>query len=109
MSVQIDDPSFVHPSAKIGNNVSIGRFCHIGPDVTIKDDVRILPNAYIDGHTTIDEGCIIYPFASIGAPCQDLKFKGERTFVRIGAHTTVRESVTINTFRTYSRKYQRQV
>ena len=96
MSVQIDDPAFVHPSAKIGNHVSIGRFCHIGPNVTLHDNVKIMPNVYMDGYTDIGEGCTIFPFASIGTACQDLKYRGERTFVKIGANTTIRESVTVN-------------
>ncbi|MBN1522109.1 MAG: acyl-ACP--UDP-N-acetylglucosamine O-acyltransferase [Candidatus Aureabacteria bacterium] len=96
MTVNIDDPAFVHPSAKIGKNVSIGRFSHIGPHVILLDNVTVMPNVYIDGHTTVEKGCILYPFASIGAPCQDLKYRGERTFVKIGPHTTIRESVTIN-------------
>ena len=96
MRVQIDTPSYVHPEAKIGNNTKIGRFCYIGPNVILKENVTVKPHAYIDGYTIIDDGCIIYPFASIGTACQDLKFKGERTFVRIGKNTTIRESVTVN-------------
>ena len=96
MSVHIDDPSFVHPSAQIASNVSIGRFSHIGANVIINNNVTVMPNVFIDGYTTIEEGCTIYPFASIGTACQDLKYKGERTYVKIGSHTTIRESVTVN-------------
>jgi len=96
MPLQIEQPSFVHPNAKLGKNVKIGRFVHIGPNVTIEDEVEVYPNVYIDGHTIIKSGCKIYPFSSIGAGCQDLKYKGEKTFVVIGRNTTIRECVTIN-------------
>jgi len=96
MSVKIDSPSFIHSSANIGKNVAVGRFCHIGPNVFIGDNVTIMPNVFIDGFTTIGNGCTVYPFASIGAFCQDLKFKGEKTYVKIGNNTTIRECVTIN-------------
>ena len=96
MTANIEEPTFIHPLAKIGHNVLIGRFCHIGPNVTLNDGVKIMSHVVIDGHTTIEGGCVIYPFASIGTACQDLKFTGERTFVKIGHGTTIRESVTIN-------------
>lgn len=96
MPVQIEQPSFVHPSAKLGKGVKIGRFSHIGENVIIGDNVEIYPNVYIDGYTTIGDNCKIYPFASLGAGCQDLKYKGEKTFVVIGKGTTIRECVTIN-------------
>jgi len=50
----------------------------------------------LDGHTTLGQGCAIFPFAAIGTQTQDLKFKGGLTFVQIGDHTTLREYVTVN-------------
>ena len=60
------------------------------------DNVTIKSHAYIDGHTTIGDGTTIYPMASIGTRTQDLKFRGEKTFVKIGKHCQIREFVTIN-------------
>src|SRR5581483_1151786 len=51
---------------------------------------------YIDGHTIIGEGTVIWPSASIGTKTQDLKFKGEKTYVIIGKNCEIREFVTIN-------------
>jgi UDP-N-acetylglucosamine acyltransferase len=96
VSSQIDKTAFIHSSAKIGRDVSIGRNCFVGPEVVIKDKVSLMPGAYIDSCTIIEESCIIYPFASLGCACQDLKYKGEKSFVRIGAGTTIRECVTVN-------------
>lgn len=94
--------SNIHPSAiveagaKIGNNVTIEAFAVVKSNVTINDDVTIKSFAYIDGFTTIGQGTVIYPSASIGTKAQDLKFKGEKTYVDIGKYCEIREFVTIN-------------
>jgi len=92
----------IHPStiieegAQIGNNVSIGAFCHIGPNVEIGDDNTIASHVVIEGHTKIGSGNHIYQFASIGAAPQSLAYDGEPTEVSIGDNNILREYVTIN-------------
>ena len=96
MSNNIHSLAVVEDGAVIGKNVTIEPFAVVKNNVTLKDNVIIKSHAYIDGHTTIGEGSIIWPGASIGTKTQDKKFRGERTFVRIGKNTEVREYVTIN-------------
>lgn len=92
----------IHPSAiveagaKIGANVIIEPFAVVKANVTLEDNVVIKSHAYIDGYTTIGEGTVIYPSASIGTKTQALKFRGERTYVKIGKNCEIREFVTIN-------------
>jgi UDP-N-acetylglucosamine acyltransferase len=86
----------VEKGAVIGLNVTIEPFAVVKANVILKDHVTIKSHAYIDGYTTIGEGTTIYPSASIGTKTQDLKFKGEKTFVEIGRHCQIREFVTIN-------------
>ncbi|MEI6092202.1 MAG: acyl-ACP--UDP-N-acetylglucosamine O-acyltransferase [bacterium] len=94
--------SLVHPTAivdknaKIGNDVSIGPYSIIGPNVQIGNGTKLEAHVVIDGHTTIGENNKIAPFASIGQPPQDLKYKGEPTRVLIGNENLIREYVTIN-------------
>ena len=88
--------AFVEPGAKIGKNVTIEAFAVVKCTVTLEDHVIIKSHAYIDGNTTIGEGTIIYPSASIGTKTQDLKFRGEKTYVVIGKNCEIREFVTIN-------------
>lgn len=94
--------SYIHPAAiiesgaKIGNNVTIEAYAVIKGTVILEDNVVIKSHAYIDGHTTIGEGTIIWPSASIGTKTQDLKFRGEKTFVVIGKNCEIREFTTIN-------------
>lgn len=92
----------IHPLAYVEEGAIIGEGCIIEPfavvksTVILKEKVTIKAHAYIDGYTTIGEGCTIWPSASIGTKTQDLKFKGEKTFVTIGKNTEIREFVTIN-------------
>lgn len=88
--------AFVEPGATIGENVTVEPFAVVKSTVTLADHVVIKSHAYIDGHTTIGEGTIVYPSASIGTKTQDLKYRGEKTFVTIGKRCEIREFVTIN-------------
>ena len=88
--------AYVHPQAKIANNVVIEPF------VTIHKNVEIGEGTWIGSHVTIMEGarigknCRIFPGAVISAIPQDLKYRGEDTIVRIGENVTIREFVTVN-------------
>ncbi len=93
---KIHSLAYIEDGADIGKNVTIEPFAVIKKNVILKDNVVIKSHAYIDGYTTIGEGTVIYPSASIGTKTQDLKFKGEKTFVTIGKNCEIREYVTIN-------------
>jgi UDP-N-acetylglucosamine acyltransferase len=92
----VDPSARVHPSATIGEGTMIGPHCTIGPDVTIGRRCVIGASAVIDGWTEIGDRTRVFPMASIGLAPQDLKYKGERTRLVIGADNTFREFVTIN-------------
>ncbi|PIS02609.1 MAG: acyl-[acyl-carrier-protein]--UDP-N-acetylglucosamine O-acyltransferase [Chlamydiae bacterium CG10_big_fil_rev_8_21_14_0_10_42_34] len=92
----IHPQAIVEPGAKIGKNVTIEPFAVVKCNVTLEDHVVIKSHAYIDGNTTIGEGTVIWPGASIGTKTQDLKFRGEKTYVVIGKRCEIREFVTIN-------------
>ena len=88
--------AYVHPDAKIADNVVIEPFVSIDHDVEIGAGTRIGSSVTILPGTRIGKNCIIFPGAVIGAIPQDLKFKGEYTTVKIGDNNTIREFVTIN-------------
>lgn len=92
----IHPSAIIEPGAKIGKNVTIEAYAVIKGTVTLEDNVVIKSHAYIDGNTTIGDGTVIWPSASIGTKTQDLKFKGEKTYVIIGKNCEIREFVTIN-------------
>ena len=92
----IDPSAHVSPTARIGEGTTVGPNCVIGPDVTIGRRCVIGASAIVDGWTEIADDTQIYPMASIGLAPQDLKYKGERTRLRIGSRNIFREFVTIN-------------
>lgn len=92
----IHPTAIVSPEALIEEGVEVGPYTVIGPDVRIGNGTVVGPHAVIEGPTRIGAGCRIFQFASIGAPPQDLKFKGERCDVIIGNNNTIREFVTIH-------------
>ena len=92
----IHNSSVIDKQAKIGKNVTIGPFCYVGPKVLISDNVELISNVHIEGNTKLGKGTKIFPFASIGTPPQDLKYKGETNSLEIGENNVIREYVTIN-------------
>ena len=92
----INKNSEIHKDAKISKTADIGPYVVIGPNVEIGENVKIHSHVNISGDTKINNGNIIYPFASIGSDPQDLKYKGESTKLEIGANNIIREYVTIN-------------
>ena len=88
--------SIVDTKAKIKNNVKIGPFCFVGPEVELEDDVELVSNVHIEGNTRIGKGTKIFPFASLGTQPQDLKFNNEKNSLVIGENNQIREYVTIN-------------
>lgn len=93
---KIHPTAIIEDGAQIGENVEIEPYAIIKKDVVLHDHVVVKSHAYIEGHTTIGEGTVIWPSVSIGTQTQDLKFGGERTYVKIGKHCHIREFVTIN-------------
>ena len=89
-------PAYIHPEAKIGENVEIAPFVFIDKNVVIGDNNKIMANANILYGSRIGNGNTIFPGAVIGAIPQDLKFRGEETTAEIGNNNTIRENVTIN-------------
>lgn len=88
--------AYVHPDAKIANNVVIEPFSTISRDVEIGEGTWIGPNVTIMEGARIGKNCKIFPGSVISAEPQDLKYKGEKTFAYIGDNTVIRECVTIN-------------
>lgn len=88
--------AYVHPDAKVADNVVIEPFVSIDRDVVIGEGSRIGSSVTILSGTRIGKNCSIFPGAVIGAIPQDLKFRGEYTTVEIGDNNTIREFVTIH-------------
>ena len=92
----IHKTAIIAETSKIADNVEIGPYSIIGPKVKIANNTKIHSHVSIIGDTSIGKGNEIFPFASIGTPPQDLKYKGEKNSIIIGDNNKFREYVNIN-------------
>lgn len=92
----IHPTAIVESGAKLGEEVTIGPYCIVGPEVELGEGVGLTSHVVVAGRTIIGPNTRIYPFASIGHPPQDLKYKGESSRLVIGANNVIREYVTMN-------------
>jgi UDP-N-acetylglucosamine acyltransferase len=88
--------AYIHPQAKIADNVVIEPFVTIYKDVVIGEGTWIGSNVTIMDGARIGKNCRIFPGAVVSAPPQDMKYKGEASTVTIGDNTIIRECVTLN-------------
>jgi UDP-N-acetylglucosamine acyltransferase len=94
--------SNIHPTAIVGEgavlgaDVKLGPYSVVGSHTKIGDGTELMAHAVVDGYTTVGAECVIHPFARIGGPTQDLKYKGGKPGVIVGDKTVIRECVTIN-------------
>lgn len=86
----------IDPGAAIGDGCVIGPFCYIGGGVRLGAGTRLHSHVVVDGNTTVGANGEIFSFACIGKQTQDLKYKGGKAYVEIGARTTLREYVTVH-------------
>lgn len=96
MKKKIHETAIINPKAVIDTGAEIGPYCIIGRGVKIANGVKLHSHVVVEGDTEIGEGCTIHPFASIGLPPQDLKYRDEPTKTVIGKNNTIREYVTIH-------------
>ena len=96
-SASVHPGALVEPGAVIGEGCQIGPFSVIGPEVTLGRGVVVKSHAVVTGWTEVGDETVIFPFACVGEVPQDLKFKGERTRLIVGARCRIREGATLNT------------
>ena len=85
--------AYIHPEAKIGENVEIAPFVFIDKNVVIGDNNKIMANVNILYGSRIGNGNTIFPGAVIGAVPQDLKFRGEESTAESGDNNLILENV----------------
>ena len=96
MATLIADTACVDPRAELADEVEVGPYCIIGPDVRIGRGTRLIGHVCLFGATTVGEYNVVSPFTVIGGDPQDVSYQGTPTRVAIGDHNIIRESVTIN-------------
>jgi UDP-N-acetylglucosamine acyltransferase len=92
----IHPTAIIHKKAKLAEHVEVGPYAVIDESVTIGAGTKIGAHCVITGHTTLGKDNRVFSSAVVGSPPQDLKFKGEKSFLEIGDNNTIREFCTIN-------------
>lgn len=94
--MKIHPTAVVDKKAKLADDVKVGPYAIIGPDAEIGQSTEIGPHALITGYTSIGKNCRVSPGACVGTAPQDLKYKGGKSYLKIGNDNIIRECVTIN-------------
>lgn len=92
----IHHTAIIEDGATLGNDVKVGPYCVVGPEVTLGNGIELISHVVVAGDTSIGANTRIFPFASIGHCPQDLKYDGEKSRLEIGSNNLIREQVTIN-------------
>jgi UDP-N-acetylglucosamine acyltransferase len=103
-AMRIHETAIVDPGAVIGENVEIGPYAIVGENCTIGDGCVIAPRAVLERNVRLGGGVKVGIGSVLGGDPQDLKFRGEETWVEVGDRTVIREYTTINRGTTQSYK-----
>lgn len=93
---EIHPTAIVDSKATIADNVTIGPYTIVGPDVVLGDGCYIHNHVTLSGCTTLGKNVQVYPGAVVGGSPQDLKYKGEKTTLSVGDGCVIRECATLH-------------
>jgi len=94
--MSIHPTAIIDASSTLAPGVEIGPYAIVGKHVTIGKGTTVGPHTVIGDWTEIGENNQIYHLASLGPAPQDLKYKGEECWTRIGNNNIIREFATIH-------------
>ncbi|MEM9443778.1 MAG: acyl-ACP--UDP-N-acetylglucosamine O-acyltransferase [Verrucomicrobiota bacterium] len=94
--VSFHSTAIISPKAQVDPSCIIGPYCVIGPEVNLAPGNELISHVTLQGPSTIGPNNTFHPYASVGSRTQDLKYRGEPTYLEIGEGNTFRESCTIN-------------
>ena len=96
MTRNIHPTAIVSPDAELADGVEVGPFAIVGPGCVVEEGCVVGPRATLERNVKLGRNVRIGVGSVLGGDPQDLKFKGEVTFVEIGEGSVVREFATIN-------------
>ncbi len=94
--MKIDKTAIVSKKAKLAEGVEVGPYAIIGDNISIGSGTKIGAHCVIEGNTSLGQNCEIFTGAVLGSRPQDLKYKGEKSFLEIGDNNIIREYCTLN-------------
>lgn len=94
--MQIHPTAIISSKAKLADDICVGPYSIIGDNISLGRGTKVGAHCVIEGNTTIGKSCEIFTGAVIGSKPQDLKYKGEKSFLEIGDNNIIREYCTFN-------------
>ncbi len=96
MAAHISPTALVAPTAQLADDVIVGHCAVIEDNVVIGEGTRIDPFASIKSYTRMGKNNHVHSYALVGGQPQDLKFRGEESWLEIGDSNTIREFATLH-------------
>ncbi len=96
MTARVHPTALVDATASIGADVEIGPWVIVGPNCTLGDGVVLSARSTLERNVRLGARVQVGIGAVLGGDPQDLKYRGEETWVDIGDDSVVREYATIN-------------
>ena len=93
---QIHPTAIIDPTAELADDVIVGPYCVVGPHVKLGEGCVLHNHVVLGGPSTFGKGNEFFPFSVIGLKTQDLKYKGEPTYLEVGDYNVFRENCNIN-------------
>ncbi len=93
---QIHPLALVETGAQLAADVVVGPFAYIGPSVTLGPGCVVHHHATLEGDTVAGAGNHFFPYCTVGAAPQDLKYRGGRCRLILGDRNCIRENVTLH-------------
>ncbi len=96
MSVRVDPTAVVSSAARLAEGVAIGPYAVVGDEVELGSGTTVGAHAQLEGPAILGEKNRVFPHAVIGFEPQDLKYRGEKTRLLVGAGNVFREFSTVH-------------
>ncbi|MGN6366941.1 MAG: acyl-ACP--UDP-N-acetylglucosamine O-acyltransferase [Phycisphaerae bacterium] len=93
---KIHPMAVVESGARLADDVVVGAFAYVGPQVVLGKGCVLHHHAQVEGRTVAGENNEFFPNCLVGAVSQDLKYRGGACRVVIGNNNVIRENTTIH-------------
>ncbi len=94
--VRVHPTAIVHPGARLGEHVEVGAWAMVGENCEVGDGCVIAARATLERNVRLGRNVRVGSSTILGGDPQDLKFRGEETWVEVGDDTVIREFTHVN-------------
>jgi len=96
MAREIHPTAIIDKTAEIGDDVVIGPYAFVGEDAKIGSGTRLYHHAHVGKWTEVGANNQIHIGAIVGHDPQDISYRGQRTFLKVGDGNIIREYAQIH-------------